>query len=181
MRETIRALLKAFPPQEEERVREKAERGYREQNRILEEIRNNCAAACKASYKLQEAGETYANLLLEDTYANGLCYGILLGMTAADGAETSDAVLHRIFRGETFFERPRITGTDHKAAENMFDFWMRELEKELGQEQKKLSEDFYDCFFAICYNREESYAAAGMRRGISIGLAVGNLQKNLQK
>lgn len=176
MRTIVQQLLRGKPVEMSEEAKKEAEKEKEKYLSLLPQFR--ALLSEKEFDALKKQMEDYARIdpvICEDYYAEGLRFGIILGMETAFPASKENSVLDRLFfAGLYSFENICLSGKSkdlYACQDSNNIFWHTVVQKDLVGEYNDLDRTAAEVY---AYGHEE-YLYEGFRIGLILGFEAASL------
>lgn len=180
MQQIFDQLIKGFVPKIGKQYRKYVAQ-LREKNRqLLRELKGACPDdVFRKICEVKRMNLEYCREDLKDMFSEGVLYGIQAGLEAACGFPEGRSFLAAMLYGQLADIRHRMSSEKARALMRRYDSLYRAAKKQLTAEQLLKLNDMIDNDAADAYSYTEAYYADGMRKGIPLGMAAGELAKTL--
>lgn len=180
MQQIFEQLMQGFAPKTTEIYRKKAAQRRKESLRLLRALKSECSEKHFTEIcEMKRLNREYCREDLKNMFSEGVLYGILAGLETACGFPEGKSLLASLLYGNFADERHRISSEKSRVLLQKFDAQYNKAEKDLNTEQFLRVNDIIDNEAADIYSYTEAYYAEGMRKGILLGVAAGELAKTL--
>ena len=180
MQQVFEQLIQGFVPKTNKFFRKEIARLRAENSRLLRELKNECSEELFLEIcEVKRANRACCREDLKDMFSEGVLYGILAGIETACGFPDGKSLLAAMLYGQFADMRHSISSENSSALLQKFYRLYDDAEKNIPAELFRKLNAIVDNDSADIYSYTAAYYAEGMRKGISLGIAAGELAKKL--